>query len=141
MKNFSNSFVTVNYDGLNKILVIELKGFIPTQPYREGMEAVLQIAKSNRCSNWLFDVRTFEGAKPVDLEWVATEFFQRSQRELSAFTKQRRKSANLVAANVFAAFQVQQAVKKIEDQKNEVIDIMTFGDKQKAIEFLTSTGN
>jgi hypothetical protein len=78
MSHYDERHLTVRWDDSLDAVVMEWHEFAEGEPYREGLEAGLELVQEKRAANWLADLREMGTVAEDDQEWSNEEWFPRA---------------------------------------------------------------
>jgi len=78
MAHYDERHLTVQWNDSLDAVVMEWHEFAEGSPYREGLEAGLELAQRKGASNWLADLREMGTVAEADQEWSNEEWFPRA---------------------------------------------------------------
>lgn len=78
MVYYDERHLTVRYDDSFDAVVMEWQEFAEGEPYREGLNAGLELAGEKDASNWLADLRDMGTVAEPDQEWSNEDWFPRA---------------------------------------------------------------
>jgi hypothetical protein len=78
MAHYDREHLTVGWDSSLQAVVMEWHDFAEGNPYREGLEAGLELVQKKQAGNWLADLREMGTVASEDQEWTDQEWFPRA---------------------------------------------------------------
>ena len=95
-------FCTLHYDAQKQCNYLTWEGYCSGQDVKIGLEAGLELLRSNNCPRMINDSRLGSGPWGEANEWIITNWTPRAHQQGL------RKSAMIVSQNVFSAMSAQQ---------------------------------
>ncbi len=105
---FDSHFLRVSFEGEVPCVTMQWKGFATSEEFREGLNAGLKTVETEKCSNWLADLRKMEVIAPEDEAWSNENWFPRG---LAGGIK---KMALIPSEDVFNSLSVDSIMSKVE---------------------------
>jgi len=78
MAHYDERHLTVSWDGSLDAVVMEWHEFAEGEPYREGLDAGLELVEQKGAENWLADLRDMGTVADADQQWSNEEWFPRA---------------------------------------------------------------
>jgi len=78
MAHYDERHLTVKYDESIGAVVMEWHEFAEGEPYREGLNAGLDLVKKKGATNWLADLRDMGTVAEADQGWSNEDWFPRA---------------------------------------------------------------
>jgi hypothetical protein len=103
MPHYQKPHLTVRYDEEMDAVMMEWDGFVQGDPFREGLEAGLELVQERQAGKWFADLRALGTIDQADQEWSNEEWFPRAmETSLSrmAIIKPESTIANMSVENI-----------------------------------------
>lgn len=78
MAHYDESHLVIDYESQLDAVVMNWEDFAQGEPYREGLNAGLELVNQRNASNWLADLREMGTVTDEDQEWSNEEWFPRA---------------------------------------------------------------
>lgn len=103
MSHYERDHLTVSWDDSLRSVVMDWHDFAEGEPYREGLNAGLELVNEKGAPNWFADLREMETVSSEDQEWSNEEWFPRainSSLERMAIVQPESVVANMSVENI-----------------------------------------
>jgi len=115
MIQFQNEYVVAELVNNSTVILLTWKGFIPSAEYREALDRSLEIAKTQKISKWISDLRLMKVIRVNDQEWASTDWLSRAVLA-GCYSKQ----AVIMADDVFAQASAQKILTTVQNKQIEI---------------------
>jgi hypothetical protein len=78
MGRYQQDYLTARYDESLDAVLMEWHDFAEGEDFRDGLDAGLELVKSERAVNWLADLREMGTVTDADQEWSNNDWFPRA---------------------------------------------------------------
>jgi hypothetical protein len=78
MAHYDKDHLTATYDDATDTVVMEWYTFAEGEPFREGLDAGLDLVKQEGAENWLADLKDLGTVDQDDQEWSNQDWFPRA---------------------------------------------------------------
>lgn len=122
-------FCTLSYDAQKQCNYLTWEGYCSAEDVKTGLEAGLELLRSNNCPCMINDSRLGSGPWAGANEWIIANWTPR------AYAQGLRKSAMIVSQNVFSAMSAQQLQ---NNYSFAGVDLGSFGSPEAALDWFAN---
>ncbi|AKQ47198.1 hypothetical protein TH63_18625 [Rufibacter radiotolerans] len=103
---FENEVVTLTYDDQYQLGIIETRGFLSSNEFREAITMAIRMLQEHQPVRWLADNRKMKAIRQADQEWFYEVAFPALQGSSI------RRNATVVSEDIFNKMAVEQLLKR-----------------------------
>lgn len=124
---------TIEYDDKNSFLLLNLKGDMTLEAYKNYFLEVLEKAKKYNCRHWIYDLSSFEYNSLQARIWQIAIFLPKCFKEFN----QEMIVGIIPPPNVLHKISIETAIKAV-NKMNYSYQLRYFSDREKAIQWILS---